>query len=366
MEMKDPLNLPFIPRPGIVYFFTEGDIDSRDDSLWKHYVARLDMAMRRRGMEVMMLEAPRPDLIHTTLARLFNLGNILSVAYAWISGNAGPTGATSAIERLADLLVWVEDWKKGSVDLTPHNFDFFASPIYPKSARVKQVSACIDNDGDNGCCDSVPCACEENEPLRVEDEDFLDSLDSERRDIINRIGMLVAEYVRQYHEMPPLDMLGKATRGLFLVAADNSVQFSPVVVNGNLDILLPDYNELTLRFTPLLKIIYILFLLHPEGIRLKDISDYRHELEDIYLLVKPGADAKLAASSIDSICTPGSESLNQKISMIKRAVKMQLNVPSLVEHFTISGSRGLVYRLPASGENHVQLPAALMKYRKVS
>lgn len=365
--LDNKLRLDFVPRPGIVYFLTHDDCIDRE---WERYLNRLTMMMERRGLQVMTRRAPRTDLAHYTVARLFNLGNIGSEAYAWISGRRGVYTAIASIEAMAEKLVWLENWDKGSIDVTDDGYgpDMYMSAL-PLGAAPSgaSVDAVCDDDSDSDVSDSCISSSrsvrmsdhsgprniieyhsekiQREIPPTPEESAFLEHLDRERRDIINRIGMLVADYVRQYHEMPPMELFEKCASGKFVVMAD---KYSPVVVNGNMEIILPHYNELTLRLTPLPRIIYILFLMHPEGIRLKEIGDYRKDLEELYLLVKPGSDERLARQSIEDLCMPGSESLNQKISMIKRAVKLQLNMPEIVEHYTIAGKRGEVYRLPAA------------------
>ena len=378
--LDNQLRLDFVPRPGIVYFLTTDDCSDRE---WERYLNRLTIMMERHGLQVTTRRAPRADLSHYTVARLFNLGNIGGKSYAWISGGRGVYTAIASIEAMAEKLVWLENWDKGSIDVTDDGYgpDMYMNTMpagaIPPDAGIHAV--CADERGsdnfDSGISNSRPRLIPEptapqaiteyqGEELRreipptPEESAFLEHLDSERRDIINRIGMLVADYVRQYHEMPPMELFEKCASGKFIVIAD---KYSPVVVNGNMEIVLPHYNELTLRLTPLPRIIYILFLMHPEGIRLKEIADYRKKLEELYLLVKPGSDERLARQSIEYLCTPGSESLNQKISMIKRAVKLQLNMPEIVEHYTISGKRGEVYRLPAAED--AVLPKAVIGFR---
>lgn len=366
----NPLGLSIDLKPGIVYFFTpeQGELPDR----WKHYVDHLRMAMYRRGIEVREILTPRRDLTWYTVARLYNIGNLGENAYAWICGGYGPTVAGASLESLAERLVWTDNVQRGSVDVT----DSYHLDEYFDAHDVKGCVSCIEDEADyddDGICDEAmaeaPCiytssvddiaetyALPPQPSLTPEEDQFLEHLDEERRQILNRIGMLINEYVRQYHEMPPIEMFSENLYGKFILP-QQATQYSPVVVNGNLDIVLPDYNEMMLRLTPLPKIIYILFLNHPEGIILKDIGDYRSELAELYLLVKPGSDAALAHMSIDDLCIPGSESLNQKISMIKRAIKIQLPTPSLLDHYSITGRRGQPYVLPAS--SNCRLPSIL-------
>ena len=50
-------------------------------------------------------------------------------------------------------------------------------------------------------------------------------------------------------------------------------------------ILIGDGNEIGLE--PLMKCVYLLYLKHPEGIAFKSLADYKQELKDIYVKLKP-------------------------------------------------------------------------------
>ena len=57
------------------------------------------------------------------------------------------------------------------------------------------------------------------------------------------------------------------------------------------DILLPDYNR-EFHFGAQVKALYILFLNHPEGIRIKEIADYKEEFTRIYFRVTNWGDVE--------------------------------------------------------------------------
>ena len=46
-------------------------------------------------------------------------------------------------------------------------------------------------------------------------------------------------------------------------------------------IVLPDRFDTEIRLRPLVKTVFLLFLRHPEGIRYKDLPDYKTELSDL-------------------------------------------------------------------------------------
>lgn len=354
----NPLGIDMDLKPGIVYFFKAGGTRA---ARWKRYRAVLSALAAQRGLTVEEVEAPRSGLECYTVARLYNFGNLTRQAYVWISGEYGADVAMASVGDLIDRLVWLESWEGGSIDVTEAATEEMM-PAMPccHSAAAEPAAAkfsCPGSSAGKGRTEKRRVEKSIADKAKTDEDDFMEALEAERRRIMERIGLLVSEYVRRYHEMPPLELLGKGSEGKFIVAPDPG-ELSPVVVNGNMEIVLPYYNELRLKLTPLARAIYILFLCHPEGIRLKDIGDYREELENIYLLVKPGSDESLAAASVAGLCYPGSDSLNQKISMIRRAVKMQLNMPDLVEHYSITGRRGMAYSI-AAASGDVRLPAAV-------
>ena len=65
----------------------------------------------------------------------------------------------------------------------------------------------------------------------------------------------------------------------------DSTQPSHLVITPNTyQVLLPDYDK-EFPFTTQVKALYILFLNHPEGIRMKEIADYKKEFSHIYRCV---------------------------------------------------------------------------------
>ena len=63
-------------------------------------------------------------------------------------------------------------------------------------------------------------------------------------------------------------------------------ELSRLLVTENYCITLPDYDNTEVRLEPIQKAIYLLFLRHAEGIRFKELPDYREELAEIYHSMK--------------------------------------------------------------------------------
>lgn len=193
--------------------------------------------------------------------------------------------------------------------------------------------------------------------VNQEEDHAVNTIEIDKKEYLDRISAIVLDYVTRFNEMPPMEQIEDILRGKLSIATSN---LSPIVVNRDFKIILPAYNELELRFPPLLRTLYILFLNHPEGIVLKHISDYRNEIEDIYILIKPGGSDDIMTSSINELCDPLSDSLRQKLSKINRIVKSTILNPELAENYIINGERGQTYGIKLDS-SQINLPFCLNK-----
>jgi hypothetical protein len=82
-------------------------------------------------------------------------------------------------------------------------------------------------------------------------------------------------------------------------------------------IIFPELGNLEVKFTPLEKTLFLLYLNHPEGIRLVDLSDLKPELKRIYSSLYNGSDPTMVDSNIASLSNPLSNSASEKLSRIK-------------------------------------------------
>lgn len=194
------------------------------------------------------------------------------------------------------------------------------------------------------------CASVPDEERLSELELDLD-LDMAKKEWVDQVTAMVLDYVTRFHEVPDMGVIEEAVRGK--LSFRNPKGLSPVHVNGNLRIVLPAYNEMELRMTPLARTVYIFFLCHPEGVMLSEVCRYAAELEQIYMLVKPTADERRVAASIADLVSPTGESLQQKLSMTRRAVRRQIMHPHIAAHYMIKGDRG--------GRFGIDLPARMRK-----
>ena len=127
------------------------------------------------------------------------------------------------------------------------------------------------------------------------------------------------------------------------------VVVSRMVITRDYRITLPDYDDMEINMTPLVKAVYLLFLRHPEGIILKHLEDYRKELVEIYTGIKGlPLDEKMMQSVVD-VTNPLNNSINEKVARIREAFVTRFK-ESLATNYIVHGGRGEAKRIPLHRE----------------
>ena len=127
-----------------------------------------------------------------------------------------------------------------------------------------------------------------------------------------------------------------------LIHPDN--RLSRMVINKDYRIILLDYNNLEIKMEPLTKAVYLLFLRHPEGILFKNLPDYRKELADIYVNLRPAGLTDRALQSIEDVTNPLLNSINEKCTRIRGAFLGEFD-NYMARHYYIDGLRGDVKKI---------------------
>ncbi len=180
---------------------------------------------------------------------------------------------------------------------------------------------------------------ETKEEYEDEEKEILD-IEKNKEAALQAIQAQILDYVTKY-QADPSQLLQTLLEGKFIIGN----QLSPLVVNNDLKIVLPHYNEVEVKMPAMLRSIYILFLKHPEGIALRDIADYRADLENIYAVVMPGRNEEKAQATINNLVDPTSNTLNEYLSKIKRCFKSCIIDDELADKYCITGKRGEPYRV---------------------
>jgi hypothetical protein len=116
-------------------------------------------------------------------------------------------------------------------------------------------------------------------------------------------------------------------------------RLSRLVITKDYRIILPDYNDMEIKMEPLVKAVYLLFLKHPEGLYFKHLPDYRKELTNIYLLLRPAGMTDRVEKSIIDVTNPTQNSINEKCARIRKLFSAVLP-RSVARYYAISGKRG--------------------------
>ena len=114
---------------------------------------------------------------------------------------------------------------------------------------------------------------------------------------------------------------------------------SKLHITSSYSIILEDYDHKEVKMDTLTKAVFLLFLKHPEGIRYKELSDYATELEEIYTSITGRTDTKAIRESIESLTDPLSNSINEKVSRVKRAFINAIDV-RIAQNYYIDGQQG--------------------------
>ena len=116
-------------------------------------------------------------------------------------------------------------------------------------------------------------------------------------------------------------------------------KMSKLIITKDYRLLLPDYNDMEIKMEPLVKAVYLLFLKHPEGIMFKCLPDYRKELTEIYVRLKPYGLSDRVVQSIEDVTNPLLNSINEKCARIRGAFVGQFD-NHIAKHYYIDGKRG--------------------------
>ena len=94
-------------------------------------------------------------------------------------------------------------------------------------------------------------------------------------------------------------------------------RLSRLVITEDYRFILEDYHK-EVELQPVHKAVYLLFLVHPEGIEFKRLADYREELTRYYMATAKIMDKEKVMESVDHLINPLDNAINEKCSRIKK------------------------------------------------
>ena len=127
--------------------------------------------------------------------------------------------------------------------------------------------------------------------------------------------------------------------------ADGSLSHEPQTLHISKDyhILIDCFGLKEIPLRPLLRAVFILFLRHPEGIRIKEKQAYREELLDIYAHIFPNLDPDICRERIDRLIAPGQNAFSENLSHLNRALTSILGPDA--SPYQVYGSNGRPRRI---------------------
>jgi len=93
--------------------------------------------------------------------------------------------------------------------------------------------------------------------------------------------------------------------------------------------------EISIR--PLLKVLLIFFLRHPEGVNLKERESFREELLDIYSVISPQVNESVRKERIKRLTDPEYNTMTENISFLNAALENYFYGP-FIGGYKINGS----------------------------
>ena len=123
-----------------------------------------------------------------------------------------------------------------------------------------------------------------------------------------------------------------------LLKYNGSHGISRLFITTKGDLYLTDRNNTEVKMPALCKALYILFLLHEDGISLNYLDDYKTELYRIYRQISTYSDDELLHQAVDNLTDFIGTTMNANLSRIKRAFKSILGDEATL--YLIQGDKG--------------------------
>ena len=126
-----------------------------------------------------------------------------------------------------------------------------------------------------------------------------------------------------------------------------------VIIDSRGYLLLPDYQEIRIRLTPMERTLYIFLLRHTNGIPVGDLYLYYNELLKIYTSLTVYDDKETAAMAVGALVDDYRTTLYTNVSRIKKKLTDKLGT-KIAGPLLITRTDG-VYKIP--------IPRRLVSYR---
>lgn len=126
---------------------------------------------------------------------------------------------------------------------------------------------------------------------------------------------------------------------------------SSIVINNPRKLFLPEYN-IEIGMTPATMAFYLLYLKHPEGIKFKDLVDYRNELYKLYNFTTRSGDKQAIARTVDVMVAQIDGNQDVQRSRIKAAIRNRFRAQiceRYAQTYYLDGKRGEPMKIAVAG-----------------
>ena len=251
---------------------------------------------------------------------------------------------TIVLDVLRDF---IRDLTQFNLTALSSGLDYSDNDIVEKVVRSPQNSISFTGKGISFCGHHV----DENTQDAIKKSDIDPSL----RELVLRIKQEIDGYQRKNGVNTLLEKLGND-----LIKSVEGMEIKPLStleIDNLYNIRLPEYNK-NIEMHTLPKTIYVFFLRHPDGIALKDLSDHRQELKQIYMtMTRQSISHEEAYQKIDGLLDFTNGHLNQYICRISESFRKELSY-DLAKKYSIYGQRNGIRRVMLQ-PNQIKLPENL-------
>ena len=130
------------------------------------------------------------------------------------------------------------------------------------------------------------------------------------------------------------ELLEKETNTIDLNSENN------LLIDEDLRIFLPNFNNIEIQLSHLTKAVYILFYNNPKGINIKKLYQYKQQIISLYAGISNQLDYDKMQQSIDDLVKPDSKAIYTHISRIKSAFYKEIDYKFADKFIVTSNSFG--------------------------
>lgn len=299
--------------------------------------------LEANGFTVEERMPPCEELEDTIVIRRINLPNLNEKAYIYLLWEDLQKGdINTLIDEFCETALNIEDPRHGHLRfIREEEPRLRAKHRYERGMLSIRPALFVDDDDFD------------DDEVEIDEADREDILamqiaSKSSEDLLDIISKLIKTYALKEHSFAPIDELLKAAKSKMVITQTSP---SSIRVNRRLEVFLPEFDDMKFGFSPKMRVVYSLFLRHPQGIFMNSLDDYLQEVIDLIKKVAPGGKYGLNRETAKRLCEPKSSDMNQMISRVNHVVSSQIHPNSFLDdQYRISGSKGNVYKIAMANQ----------------